>query len=93
MSADSTRSFPYAAAPVVYTPPSAVLVEKIVEAGSSIIQRKGYTSDDELEELDCPLSTIIDQFSSSSNAVVANVNANHACINARYELLRDVWSV
>lgn len=107
MSGGSARSFPYTAAPVVYNPPSSVdVAEKVSEAGErsplernvSIVQRKGYTSDEELEELDSPLKAIIDKLPSSPT-IVANGNGNgkheetgYACMNARYDLLREVWS-
>ncbi|CAN6577088.1 unnamed protein product [Malus baccata var. baccata] len=107
LSGESARSFPYTAAPVVYTPPSSAdVAEKVSEAGGSsqlerkvsAVQRKGYTSDEELEELDSPLSSIIDKLPSTPT-IIANGNgsgkheyAGHACTNARYELLREVWS-
>lgn len=107
LSGGSARSFPYTAAPVVYNPPSSVdVAEKVSEAGErsllerslSVVQRKGYTSDEELEELDSPLTAIIDKLPSSPT-IVANGNGNvkpeetgHACMNARYDLLREVWS-
>ncbi|KAM1735873.1 hypothetical protein ACFX12_014290 [Malus domestica] len=107
LSRELARSFPYTAAPVVYTPPSSAdVAEKVSEAGGSsqlersvsVVQRKGYTSDEELEELDSPLSSIIDKLPSTPT-IVANGNGNgkhehtgHACTNARYELLREVWS-
>ncbi|XP_015899037.3 uncharacterized protein LOC107432422 isoform X1 [Ziziphus jujuba] len=107
LSGDSLRSFPYAAAPVVYTPPpSTAVAEKISEAGGrseltrnvSVLQRKGYTSDEELEELDCPLASIIEKLPSSPNNI-ENGNGKHkedtrqTCLNERYELLLEVWSV
>ncbi|KAM1306464.1 hypothetical protein ACFX2H_008846 [Malus domestica] len=108
LSGESARSFPYTAAPVVYTPPSSAdVAEKVSEAGGSsqlerkvsAVQRKGYTSDEELEELDSPLSSIIDKLPSTPT-IIANGNGSgkhehaghHACTNARYELLREVWS-
>ncbi|KAI4348732.1 hypothetical protein L6164_009419 [Bauhinia variegata] len=103
MSGDSVRSFPYAAAPVVYSPPSSANVaEKVAVAGGktelarnvSAVKRRGYTSDDELEELDCPLISIIDKLPPSPT-VTANGDGNHkeqTSTNARYELLREVWS-
>ncbi|KAA8517027.1 hypothetical protein F0562_017155 [Nyssa sinensis] len=102
---ESATSFPYSAAPVVYTPPSpADVAEKVAEAGgksqlarnASAIQRKGYTSEEELEELDSPLTSIIDK-SPSSPTIMANGNGKHkdqtsyVGANARYELLREVW--
>ncbi|XP_008240833.1 PREDICTED: uncharacterized protein LOC103339339 isoform X1 [Prunus mume] len=105
LSGESARSFPYTAAPVMYRPPSSAdVAEKVSEAGGrsqlernvSAVQRKGYTSDEELEELDSPLTSIIDKLPSSPT-IVANGNGKHehtghACMNARYELLREVWS-
>ncbi|CAB4272540.1 unnamed protein product [Prunus armeniaca] len=80
------------------------MAEKVSEAGGisklerniSVVQRKGYTSDEELEELDSPLTSIIDKLPLSPT-IVANGNGKHehtghACMNARYELLREVWS-
>lgn len=107
MSAESIRSFPYSAAPVAYMPPSSANVaEKVAEAGGkchlmrnvSAVQRRGYTSDEELEELDSPLSSIIDKVPSSPT-VATNGNGNHkeqgnqTTTNARYQLLREVWSM
>ncbi|KAL6987086.1 hypothetical protein U1Q18_012844 [Sarracenia purpurea var. burkii] len=105
LSGDTASSFPYSAAPVVYTPPSSDdVAEKVAEAGgksrlarnASIIQRKGYTSDEELEELDSALKPIIDN-SQSSPTVLANGNGkpkdqtSKVGGNARYDLLREVW--
>ncbi|KAF5941295.1 hypothetical protein HYC85_022462 [Camellia sinensis] len=102
---DSASCFPYNAAPVVYTPPSpANVAEKVAEAGeksqlarnASVVQRKGYTSDEELEELDSPLASIIDKLPPSPT-VRANQNGkskdqtSNVGANARYELLREVW--
>ncbi|XP_002526750.2 uncharacterized protein LOC8278976 [Ricinus communis] len=106
LSGDSTRNFPYTAGPVVYAPPSSADVsEKVAEVGAkselsrnvSAVQRKGYTSDEELEELDSPLTSIIEN-SLSSPTSVPKGNGNHLehtgyiVTNARYELLRQVWS-
>lgn len=98
-------SFPYNASPVVYTPPSpANVAEILAEAGEkpqlarnlSAIQRKGYTSDEELEELDSPLTSVLDE-SPTSPSVVSNGNGKHKGQtdknggNTRYDLLREVW--
>nr|GEU59607.1 putative nucleolar protein gar2-related protein [Tanacetum cinerariifolium] len=104
LSGDNSSSFPYAAAPVIYKPPSSTAVShKVSEAGgkslgrnASVVQRKGYTSDEELEELDSPLSSIIDKLPSSPtvarNGNVQHVDqTTHVAVNARYELLREVW--
>ncbi|KAK4272556.1 hypothetical protein QN277_021095 [Acacia crassicarpa] len=101
-SGDSIRSFPYAAAPVVYSPPSSANVaEKIGDAGggkshlarnASAVQRRGYTSDDELEELESPLTSIIDKLPSFGEDKASEQNP-HTSTNARYQLLRQVWSI
>ncbi|CAN8286854.1 unnamed protein product, partial [Cochlearia groenlandica] len=82
-------SFPYAASSVSYTPPSTLdLAEETAETAEklsrnvSMIQRKGYTSDEELEELDSPLTSIVDKSSEFSVSETSN---------ARYKLLRQVW--
>ncbi|KAH7519023.1 hypothetical protein JRO89_XSUnG0151300 [Xanthoceras sorbifolium] len=109
ISGDLARSFPYSAAPVVYNPPSTCdVAEKVAEAGGrcqllrnvSVIQRKGYTSDEELEELDSPLTSIIQKLPLSS-PIIASENGNgknkddadNTGTNARYDLLREVWSL
>ncbi|XP_024031104.1 uncharacterized protein LOC21410700 isoform X3 [Morus notabilis] len=109
LSGDSMKSFPYTVDPVVYTPPSPTdVAEKCVVSDTggrselarnvSVIQRKGYTSDEELEELESPLMSIIDKLPSTPSTI-ANGNGKYkdstgyACANERYELLSEVWSV
>uniref|UniRef100_A0A1J3K547 Dilute domain-containing protein n=1 Tax=Noccaea caerulescens TaxID=107243 RepID=A0A1J3K547_NOCCA len=88
----SEESFPYAASSVSYMPPSTMdVAEKVGEAAQgklsrnnvSMIQRKGYTSDEELEELDSPLTSIVDK---SSDFIGSETTSN-----ARYKLLREMW--
>ena len=103
---DSIKSFPYTAAPVVYSPPSSANVaEKIGDAGggksclarnASAVQRRGYTSDEELEELESPLTSIIDKlpsFPSAHGEDKPNDHSSHTSTNSRYQLLRQVWSM
>ncbi|XAR69427.1 hypothetical protein NMG60_11000998 [Bertholletia excelsa] len=104
LSVDPANSFPYSAAPIVYTTPHSV-AEKVAEAGGKsqllrntpLEQRKGYTSDEELDELDSPLTSIINKLPSSPT-VMANGNRklqdqkSNGGGNARYDLLREVWS-
>ncbi|GAB2227978.1 hypothetical protein Droror1_Dr00009807 [Drosera rotundifolia] len=109
-SGDSASSFPYIAAPVVYSPPStADVAEKVAEAGrgkphlehkASMIQTKGYTSDEELEELVSPLAYIVDNLRSlgdheeSMNGSLDNKElTGYSGVYARYKLLREVWSL
>ncbi|XP_042492090.1 uncharacterized protein LOC122071756 isoform X2 [Macadamia integrifolia] len=108
LSGDSVSSFPHTAAPVVYTPPSLLdTAEKIGDIGGtpqlernvSMVQRKGYTSDEELDELESPLTSIIDKMPPSPTIGNGNGNGKHKQDTGhsgglvRYELLREVWSV
>lgn len=93
---------PCAAPPIVYHPPSASLIgctlgddgnrSRLSRSGSSIL-RKSNTSDDELDELDSPLTSIID----SSRTVTASTKPIWALNDCgsrntvRYQLLREVW--
>ncbi|KAJ4977587.1 hypothetical protein NE237_008367 [Protea cynaroides] len=107
---ESVSIFPCTAAPVVYTPTSLLdSREKVgdgrgksqLERNVSIVQRKGYTSDDELDELDSPLTYIIDKMPPSPTIVNGNGNGNgkhkqdssYSRGLVRYELLHEVWSV
>lgn len=105
LAGDSSGDFPYAAEAVVYFPPSSSDVsEKVAEAGEktqlernvSMVQKKGYTSDEELDNLDSPLTSIIEPVSPNKS-----INGHHTINskdqrrcrgNSRYELLREVWS-
>ncbi|KAL3637297.1 hypothetical protein CASFOL_019596 [Castilleja foliolosa] len=104
VSGGSADSFPYPAAPIVYTPPSSFNVtEKVAESSakshlsqsSSAVQRKGYTSDEELDELEsCLGSVVIDKFPPSPTAALSGdreAKVVHDGANARYDLLREVW--
>lgn len=101
---ESVTNFPCIAAPPMYTPPSAAAVVDIIggETGnksqlkrsSSSVVRKAYTSDDELEELNFPLSSIFIGSSGSSpvsrrSSWTSKESNNQNAI--RYELLRDIW--
>ncbi|XP_042048356.1 uncharacterized protein LOC121794314 [Salvia splendens] len=107
ISGESATSFPYTAAPTVYTPPSSSdVAEKVAEAGASTkfyrsassVQRKGYTSDEELDEMESCLSSVVDTLPPSPTAVRGNgkgSSGSEVCgddgANARYDLLREVW--
>ncbi|XP_027349888.1 uncharacterized protein LOC113861331 [Abrus precatorius] len=98
---ESVNNFPCMAAPIAYSPLPATTITSITgEIGSesqlrrsrSSVVRKSYTSDDELDELSYPLSSI---FISGSSPVLAKPNwkwkDNRDESAFRYELLRDVW--
>lgn len=101
----SSTSFPYTAAPIDYTPPSSSeIAERIAEARAtsqftrspSVLQRKGYTSDEELDELESCLAGVVKKFPSSPTAVVCSKgnkvgNNDGDGGNTRYDLLREVW--
>ncbi|XP_051138818.1 uncharacterized protein LOC127256714 [Andrographis paniculata] len=95
----SDNSFPHTAPPVVYALPSPwEIAEKVAEAGvggvehshfsrsASTVQRKGYTSDEELDELESCLTSVVDITPPSS---LSSKNGGNG--NARYDLLRQVW--
>ncbi|RHN45042.1 putative EEIG1/EHBP1 domain-containing protein [Medicago truncatula] len=101
---ESVNNFPCIAAPIVYSPPRATVITDIVgEIGSefqpsqlrrsrSSVVRKSHTSDDELDELNSPLSSIL--FTNSSSPVSTKPNwkkVSHNEASVRYELLRNVW--
>lgn len=101
-SEDCIMSLPCAAAPIVYQPPSASLIGCILgddgspahlsRSGSSITA-KSNTSDDELDELDSPLTSIVDSSLAAAASVkpVWSLKSIDSCNNARYRLLREVW--
>jgi hypothetical protein len=61
--------------------------------GSSML-RKAYTSDDELDELDSPITSIVvDNFRVSSTSARPNLMPKKGSGRkvVRYQLLREVW--
>ncbi|KAM0835166.1 hypothetical protein ACQ4PT_063115 [Festuca glaucescens] len=101
---DVMSAFPCIAAPIAYRRPSQLdVAEKVSVTGgntkldrkASMVQRRGYTSDDDLDDLDSPLASLFDKSapSSPSNGV-AHFSAQRGASmeNARYSLLREVWS-
>ncbi|GJN15792.1 hypothetical protein PR202_gb02733 [Eleusine coracana subsp. coracana] len=101
---DVTSAFPYLAAPVVYrTPSTSDAAEKVadIEGGTkldrkaSMVQRRGYTSDDDLDDLDSPLACLIDRSappSPSNHASQFSAQRGASMENSRFALLREVWS-
>ncbi|KAJ6754427.1 EEIG1/EHBP1 PROTEIN AMINO-TERMINAL DOMAIN PROTEIN [Salix purpurea] len=99
---ESVTTVPCIAAPPIYLPPSAASIAKIIgefgsqsklrKSGSSIV-RKSYTSDDELDELNSPLASIVlDGVRSSPAPTKASWKSRKGIDNTiRYELLREIW--
>ncbi|KAJ3671493.1 hypothetical protein LUZ60_007572 [Juncus effusus] len=92
----SIRQIPCNLSPFIYSPPSIALIESIIgdiqtsqssRGGSSSIIRKSYYSDDELEELNSPLTSVIEGASNRLNGVKKNYRT-HA---VRYQLLHEIW--
>jgi len=99
---ESINNFPCNAAPIAYSPPSSTTITSITgEIGSesqlrrskSSVVRKSYTSDDELDEINYPLSSILNSGSSSPASSKPNWKWKDSRDESavRYELLRDVW--
>ncbi|CAL5415252.1 unnamed protein product [Camellia sinensis] len=98
----SSTSFPCSAAPIVYLPPPVSSVAAIIgDIGSqsrltrsrSSVLKKSYTSDDELDELDSPLTAIVETFQASPTPTKPSwISKEKGSRNAvRYQLLREVW--
>ncbi|KAL2547186.1 nucleolar protein gar2 [Forsythia ovata] len=101
-SVELLTSYPCTASPTVYSPPPAASLNSIMgEVGTGFLQRSGssilkksYTSDDELDELDSPLTSIIpDSFQSSSAlAKLSSMPQRKGGRNVlRFQLLRESW--
>ncbi|GLT86625.1 hypothetical protein SLE2022_047530 [Rubroshorea leprosula] len=99
----SITSFPCTATPTVYSPPSAASLAGIIgEIGNQTLQRskssvlkKSYTSDDELDELDSPLTLFMTENSRASPTTKAPnwmPNGMGGRKVVRYQLLREVWN-
>lgn len=96
----SVTTFPCVATRTVYSPPlAASLAGFIGEVGSQTLQRstssvlrKSYTSDDELDELDSPMTSIV-----TINSLVSPPSEKSNWMPkggrnvVRYRLLREVW--
>jgi len=97
------NNFPCIAGPIVYSPPTPSSIASFVgEVGSkyhlrrnrSSIVRKSHTSDDELDELKSPLSSIFLSASSSPKLSTKSSFKMKQVSNQsplRYELLKEVW--
>lgn len=94
-------SIPCGATAIKYTPPPAALLTCVGEVGRQVLKssrlstlRKSYSSDEELDELDEPLSTIIPDSNQKSCAlarlsVMPKEKGGRNVV--RYHLLRKIW--
>lgn len=99
---ESLTVFPCNANPTVYQPPAAASFSSIIgEIGShelrrsgSSVRRKAYASDDELDELESPLTSILNdnlpvsQLLTRPNVMVNEKGGRNV---VRFQLLREVW--
>ncbi|KAL0385381.1 UNVERIFIED_CONTAM: hypothetical protein Sradi_2932400 [Sesamum radiatum] len=98
---DVITSVPCRASSTKYSPPPAALLTCVGEVGRQVLKssrlstlKKSYTSDDELDELDSPLISIIpDSYQSSSAlAKLSLMPKEKGGRNVhRYQLLREIW--
>ncbi|CAK7327392.1 unnamed protein product [Dovyalis caffra] len=97
---ESITNFPCTAVPTIYSPPPAASLTNIIgEVGGQTLQsrsamlRKSYTSDDELDELDSPMTSIIENSKASPGSTawdwMQKGKAGRKVV--RYKLLREVW--
>ncbi|KAL5537325.1 hypothetical protein UlMin_043687 [Ulmus minor] len=90
---ETVTSVPCIADPTIYSPPSATSLTSIIgEVGNQTLNRSGsllrkaYTSDDELDELDSPITSIIKDTTPTS---IPKKKGDRPVI--RYQLLREAW--
>ncbi|KAJ8747277.1 hypothetical protein K2173_013103 [Erythroxylum novogranatense] len=100
---ESIKIFPINATPTIYSPPPACSLQNIIgdfrsqmlkRSGSTLLQ-KSYTSDDELEELDSPMNSIIMDNSRTSPASSTTSSwmdkGKWSRKVVRYHLLQEAW--
>nr|AMP82933.1 GPT1 [Catalpa bungei] len=99
-SGDLLTSFPCTASPTKYSPPPAALLTCVGEVGSQVLKssrlstlKKSYNSDDELDELGSPLTSIVpDSFQDSALAKLSLMAKEKGGRNiVRYQLLQEIW--
>lgn len=98
---DSVTNYPCTAAPVAYMPPPIASVAGMLGDGysysmltrsASSVLKKSYTSDEELELLDSPLSFIITDGTGASQSLAKQSSMPKSSGRQRYQLLREVWN-
>ncbi|KAA8528993.1 hypothetical protein F0562_033519 [Nyssa sinensis] len=101
-SGESVTSFPCIATPTAYSPPPGASLTRIIgEVGSHTLQRRGssvfrksHISDDELDDLDSPITSIVvDNSRVYSTSTKPNwmPKGKGGRNVVRYQLLREVW--
>ncbi|TYI98036.1 hypothetical protein E1A91_D01G184200v1 [Gossypium mustelinum] len=93
---ESITNFPCMATPIVYSPPSAtsltnIIGSQVMERSKSLVLRKSYTSDDELDELDSPMTSIMIENPRSSPKTNWMRTGKGGRKVVRYELIREIW--
>ncbi|KAE8690815.1 Thioredoxin O2, putative isoform 1 [Hibiscus syriacus] len=96
---ESITNFPRMASPIAYSPPSATSLTDIIgnqamERSQSSALRKSYTSDDELDELDSPITAIMienPQGSPTSKEPNWMKMGKGGRKVVRYQLIREIW--
>ncbi|XP_031400644.1 uncharacterized protein LOC116210752 [Punica granatum] len=97
---ESISNIPYIASPTQYTPPPAATLYSTIGSSQSLSQsessvlRKSYTSDDELDELDSPIASIVldnGRVSPASDPPDWMLKGKGGRKVVRYQLLREVW--
>ncbi|KAK4754851.1 hypothetical protein SAY87_008608 [Trapa incisa] len=91
---DSVTTYPYIASPPLYSPPSPASILGIIgETSGASILRKSYTSDDDLDELNFPIASILLEKPQSSPVLAkpGQIMEEREDRLNRYSLLRDVW--
>lgn len=91
-------SFPYAGNSTKYSPPPAALLSCVGEVGRQVLKssrlstlKKSYSSDDEVDELNSPLTTIIPDNSSALTRLSLMPKEKGGSDAIRYRLLREIW--
>ncbi|PPS10695.1 hypothetical protein GOBAR_AA09943 [Gossypium barbadense] len=93
---ESITNFPCMATPIVYSPPSAtsltdIIQSQVMERSKSLVLRKSYTSDDELDELDSPMTSIMIENPRGSPKTNWMRTGKGGRKVVRYELIREIW--
>lgn len=91
-------SFPCTVCPIKYSAPAAALLACAGEVGSQVVKssrlNKSYMSDDELDDVDSSLTSIIPDSCHTSSALarLSLMPKEKGGTNVvRYQLLREIW--